>query len=299
MAVVGPYDDTIPLLADIPRPRPLRMSFKGGLTALLTFPGPLVLLAIFANDARHQPTPGITIARLVVFFGLLEVLLVGLLWLRPCLKHRRLVSEGDLAIGLVTEADHGNGWVRYAFDTPSGERLTKLGQTYRGDLFPGMKVPVFYDPQKPKNEIGLVASFYEVQVPQDNSRPAMEALVIAVSIVAILSPLLLLLRHLGRADLRHPAILVALTLALAIHVAGRMRRHWWFWATMAVVGAAHVLLILRMHWNENVWVPAQTLTGLALVDLLVIFVLLRLVVRLVGGKAGVKEYFPDQKQTSS
>jgi hypothetical protein len=60
-----------------------------------------------------------------------------------------------------------------------------------------------------------------------------------------------------------------------------------------------VLLLLRMHWNENVWVPAQTLTGLALVDLLVIFVLLRLVVRLVGGKAGVKEYFPDQKQTSS
>jgi hypothetical protein len=70
------------------------VSFKGGFTALLTFPGPLLLLALFANDERHHPTPGITIARLVIFFCVIEVLLVGLLWLRPCLKHRRLISMG-------------------------------------------------------------------------------------------------------------------------------------------------------------------------------------------------------------
>src|SRR3981081_1250213 len=98
MAVVGPDDDTISLLPNIPRPRPLRMSFKGGFTALLTFPGPLVLLAVFANDERHHPTPGITISRLVIFFCVLEVMLGGLFWLRPCLKHRRLVSMGDVPL---------------------------------------------------------------------------------------------------------------------------------------------------------------------------------------------------------
>jgi hypothetical protein len=56
MAVAGPYDNTLSLLVDIPRPRPLRMTFKGGLMALLTFSGPLVLLAIFVNEARHHPS---------------------------------------------------------------------------------------------------------------------------------------------------------------------------------------------------------------------------------------------------
>jgi hypothetical protein len=274
------------------------MSFKGGLTALLTFPGPLILLALFANDERHHPTPGITIARLVIFFCVIEVLLVGLLWLRPCLKHRRLVSMGDLAIGHVTEAYHDGG-VRYAFETPSGERLTKLGQTYRTDLSRGMKVPVFYDPQKPKSEIALVASFYEVQLPQDNSRPAFEALLMAVAMLAIVSPLISFFRHLGRSDLTYPAILVAITLTFAIHEAGRMRRHWWFWATMAPVAGAHVLLLLRMHWSENEWIPARALTGLASGDLLVIFALLRLVARLLGGEAAVQENVPDHKRTGS
>jgi hypothetical protein len=269
------------------------MSFKGGFIALLTFPGPLVLLAIFANDERHDPTPGLTIARLVIFFGVLEALLVGLLWLRPCLKHRRLVSEGDLAVGRVTEAYY-DGSMRYAFETPSGERFSKLGQTFRGTGFSrGMNVPVFYDPQKPKSQVALAVSFYEVALPQDASHPALEALLLAVAMLAIASPLILFFRHLGRSDLTYPAILVAFTLAFAIHAAHRMRRHWWFWATMAPISGAHVLLLLRMHSSENVWVPAQALTGLAIGDLLIIFVILRLVVRLVGGKAAVREYFPE------
>jgi hypothetical protein len=275
------------------------MSFKGGFMALLTFPGPLVMLAIFANEARHDQNPGLTIERLIISFGLLEVLLVGMLWLRPCLKHRRLVSEGDLAVGRVTEAYH-DGSMRYAFETPSGERFSKLGQTFRGTGFSrGMKVPIFYDPQKPKSQVALAAAFYEVALPQDDSHPALETLLLAVSMLAIASPLILFFRHLGRSDLTYPAILVAFTLAFSIHAAGRMRQHWWFWATMVPIGGAHVLLLLRMHWSENVWVPAHALTGLALGDLLVIFVLLRLVVRLLGGKAAVREYFPDDKQTSS
>jgi hypothetical protein len=146
----------------------------GGLIVLLTVPGPLVLFVIFANTALHDPTPAVTVAHLVMLLGALEVVLVGLVWLRPCVEHRRLVSTGDLAIGHLTEADHRTGWVRYAFVTPSGEPLIKLSQSYRGDLSPGIKVPIFYDPQNPKLEICLATAFYEVKLPQDNSHPALE-----------------------------------------------------------------------------------------------------------------------------
>ena len=232
----APYSEEhnafIRLLADIPRPRPLRMSFKGGLTALLTFPGPLILLALFANDERHHPTPGITIARLVNILLRYRGTAGRFALVVTVPKAQASDINGDLAIGHVTEAYHDGG-VRYAFETPSGERLTKLGQTYRTDLSRGMRVLVFYDPQKPKREIGLVASFYEVQLPQDNSRPALEALLMAVAMLAIVSPLILFFRHLGRSDLTYPAILVTVTLTFAFHEAGRMRRDWWFWATMA------------------------------------------------------------------
>jgi hypothetical protein len=53
---------------------------------------------------------------------------------------------------------------------------------------------------------------------------------------------------------------------------------------------AHALLLLRMPWNERVWVPAVALTGLALGDSLIIFGVLILVARLVGGTAALKEF---------
>lgn len=291
----GPYDEVIRVLADIPRPRLVRMSFKGQFMGLLA----AGLLGLVGYVAHDQP-------RLFAFaewdvagllFAIFLMLLVGLLWLRPCLKHKRLVSEGDMAIGQVTEAYH-DGSMRYTFETPSGERLSKLGQTFRGtDFSAGMKVPVIYNPQKPKSEVALPTSFYELAMPRDDSRPALEALLLAACIAAISSLLILFLRHIGRSDLTgYPAMFVAFTLGFAIHAAHRMRRHWWFWATMAPIGAAHVLLILQIHWNENTWVPAQALTGLSIGDLLVIFFLLRIVARLVGGKVAVQENFPSQSE---
>lgn len=291
----GPYDDVMRVLSDIPRPRPVRMSFKGQFMGLLAA-GLLGLVGYVAHDQpRLLAFAEWDVAGLV--FAIVLMLLVGLLWLSPCLKHRRLVSEGDMATGQVIEAYH-DGSMRYTFETPSGERLSKLGQTFRGtDFCAGMKVPVFYNPKKPKSDVALPTSFYELAMPRDDSRPDLEALLLVASIVAISSLLILFLRHIGRSDLTgYPAMFVAFTLGFAIHAAHRMRRHWWFWATMAPIGAAHVLLILQIHWNENTWIPAQALTGLSIGDLLVIFFLLRIVARLVGGKVAVQENFPSQPE---
>jgi hypothetical protein len=291
----GPYDDVIGAIADIPRPRPLRMNFKGHFMGLLAA-GLLGIVGYVAHDQPHLfgfaewDGAGLVLA---IFL----MLLVGLLWLWPCLRHRRLVAEGDIAIGQVTEGYH-DGSMRYTFATPSGERFSKLGQTFRGaDFSPGMKVPVFYNPQKPKGSVALPISFYELAMTRDDSRPGLEVLLLAASIAAIFSLLILFLRHIGRFDLTgYPAMFVSFTLGFAIHAGHRLRRHWWFWATLAPIGAAHVLLILQIHWNERTWVPAQAMTFLCIGDLFVIFLLLGLVARLVGAKAAFQENFPRQPE---
>jgi hypothetical protein len=299
MAAPGPYDDTIRFLVDLARPRPVRMSFKGQFMALLTFPGPLVLFALIANDGRHHPTPGITIAGLATFFGVIEMFLVGLLWLWPCLKQKRLVSVGELAIGEITEVDDSprNPWVRYKFETPLGEKLTSYHQTYRVDLARGMKVPVFYDLQKPKKQVALCSAYYEVPLPSDGSRRGIEWIEWALTLLAVVGPAVLLVHYLGRPDLIYPAIIVGSALAIASKVTGNIHMCWWFWVTMIPVAGAHVLFLLKLPMPK--WVPAPAITGIVIGDVLAIIVLLRLVAKLVGGGAAVREYFPNQKEGGS
>jgi hypothetical protein len=299
MGAPGQYDDTIRLLADIPRPRPVRLSFKGAFVALLTFPGPLVLFAVIANDERHHPTPGTTITGLAIFFGVTEILLVGLLWVWPCLKQRRLVSEGELAIGEITKVDDSprNPWVHYKFETPLGEKLTSYHQTYRVDLAQGMKVPVFYDEQRPKKQVALCSAYYEVPLPSDGPRRGVEWLEWSLTLLAVVAPGVLLVHQLGRPDLIYPAVIIGSALGIAIKVTGNIHRRWWFWATMAPVAGAHVLFLLKFPMPK--WVPAPALTGLVFGDVLAILLLLRLVAKLMGGAAAVRECFPNQQHGGS
>ena len=61
---------------------------------------------------------------------------------------------------------------------------------------------------------------------------------------------------------------------------------------MAPVAGAHVLFLLKFPMPK--WVPAPALTGLVFGDVVAILLLLRLVTKIVGGAAAVKEYFPNQ-----
>jgi hypothetical protein len=164
--ILGPYDEAILLLPELQSPRSIRMSRKGKWNVLIAIGVPLLLFAVEVYDQHHRPTPGMTIEALLKLNGVIGVLLVGIFCLRPYLKHKRLISEGEIAIGRITRVDSGRlTWVHYEFDTPSGERVTTMGTTFRIDLSPGVRVPIFYDRENPKKQVALCTSFFEVVLP--------------------------------------------------------------------------------------------------------------------------------------
>ena len=165
--ISGPYDDTSQILSELTRPRPVRMSFRGKLIVFF-IPAVLVMLvAVIAINERSHPTPGL---RAGFFMSLLQVACIlstvlGLIQSRIYVRQKRLVSEGELGIGRVTEvlqARFGGPYVTYEIETPSGERLSKIASNNKANLSPGMTVPVFYDRENPKKQVVLCAAFYEV-----------------------------------------------------------------------------------------------------------------------------------------
>ena len=295
MSVPGPYDEAVRILPEISRPRPIRMSFRG---QLLEF-GAACLFVVLGFIVHDQPHPFAFAEWDGAVLVFVIVLMAGacVLCLLP-LRDRSLVTKGDLAIGQVSDIsqDSSSGWVHYDFETPLGERLSKAGGTYTVPLSAGMKVPIFYDSQNPNKQVALCSSFYEVRLPQDAARHNLELIQQVLVITPVAAFFVILVRYLGRTDLLMPSLVVGGALGMVIYAAGRVRRHWWFWATLLPVAATHVFLLLRLPSYEKVWVPAVVLTGLAVGDALIVFGLVKLVARLAGGAAAVKE-FPDDKQT--
>jgi hypothetical protein len=119
----------------------------------------------------------------------------------------------------------------------------------------------------------------------------------SLTLLAVVVPGVLLVQHLGRPDLTYPAVLIGSALGIAIKETGNLHTRWWFWATMAPVAGAHVLFLLKFPMPK--WVPAPALTGLVFGEVVAILLLLRLVTKIVGGAAAVREYFPNQAQSGS
>jgi hypothetical protein len=171
----GPYDDVSRILPGTRPPRPVCMSFRGKVSALL-IPGVLLMLtALTAKDYFH-PTTSWQKETFVSFFRLLcgLAIVLGLLQWRIYVRHRRLVSNGDVVLGRITK-NYGsarNGqYLRYQFNTQSGETLSKIRTSWKV-LDVGMQIPVFYDPYNPKKQVALFAAYYEVELREQAGVPA-------------------------------------------------------------------------------------------------------------------------------
>ena len=83
------------------------------------------------------------------------------------LRHRRLLSTGELTLGHVTHQENRsrpNDWVKdhyitYCFHDYSGREVTKTSQDYTRSFYEGMTVPVIYDRSNPRNN-GALCSIY-------------------------------------------------------------------------------------------------------------------------------------------
>jgi hypothetical protein len=88
--------------------------------------------------------------------------------------------------------------------------------------------------------------------------------------------------HLRRFDLVLPALNSVFVLGFTVAVKWKLRRHAWFWGTVAILAALHVPLILFVPWTTK-WVPALLIAAIDSADLIVMFAILAVVERFMEG----------------
>jgi hypothetical protein len=88
--------------------------------------------------------------------------------------------------------------------------------------------------------------------------------------------------HFGRLELGIPTLMGVCALSLVVIVKRDLIRCAWFWITMAIVAALHVLLILYVPWPTK-GIRGLMIGGAAFVDMCVIFAVVAVVERFVQG----------------
>jgi hypothetical protein len=86
---------------------------------------------------------------------------------------------------------------------------------------------------------------------------------------------------LGRFDLARPTLITLAALGFVIAVKWKLRACPWFWITMTVFVALHVLLILSVNWTTK-WVPAVVSAGIVTIDLYAMLAIISVVENFVG-----------------
>jgi len=92
-----------------------------------------------------------------------------------------------------------------------------------------------------------------------------------------LADVALVLLH--RFDLARPVTVAAGVVTAAVVLRWGMRKHLWFWATIAAFAALHVALILLVPWTTR-WIPAVVMYPFAFVDLYVMLWVIATLARL-------------------
>jgi hypothetical protein len=90
-----------------------------------------------------------------------------------------------------------------------------------------------------------------------------------------------LLDHAGKFDLSRPVLYSIGMLGVAIALKWKLRRHAWFWGTMAVFAGLHVLLILFVPWTTK-WIPAIVVIPIGIADLYLILWVVSVVGKFLG-----------------
>jgi hypothetical protein len=85
-----------------------------------------------------------------------------------------------------------------------------------------------------------------------------------------MTPVLLWLNYIDRQELMYPVIASAAAIILVIRGRWDLRNRPWFWFTMLVIIALHVVIVWRIPWKSG-WVPAPVTSLFCIIDLVVIF----------------------------
>lgn len=86
--------------------------------------------------------------------------------------------------------------------------------------------------------------------------------------------------HLGKFNLVLPTLNCIFVLGFTVAVKRKLKRHAWFWGTMAILVALHVPLVLFVPWTTK-WIPALPIAAIDSADLIVMLTILTVVERLM------------------
>ena len=152
-----------PELAALPRPRKLKMTWKGRFYVVFA----LVVLCLFTvyglpafwsefNNSHRRAWS--LVAAVVVIYG------YSLAFFRNRLRERRLLANGELASGYVTAQSNARYTqsIQYCFKLPGGRLAFGRCNDASRSLYEGMTVPVFYDADKPTRSIPLDCSLIRI-----------------------------------------------------------------------------------------------------------------------------------------
>jgi len=103
-----------------------------------------------------------------------------------------------------------------------------------------------------------------------------------LSLIIVGMPIPWLFDHFGKLNLFLPTFNSVAVLAFVIAVKRKLARHAWFWATMAILAAFHVPLVLFVPWTTK-WVPALAIAAIDSADLIVMLAILAVVERFMEG----------------
>jgi hypothetical protein len=71
--------------------------------------------------------------------------------------------------------------------------------------------------------------------------------------------------HFGKAAIARPTFYSVAIISITIAMRWKLRGYVWFWATMAVFGTLHALLILLVPWADK-WIPALVVIPIGIAD---------------------------------
>ncbi len=114
--------------------------------------------------------------------------------------------------------------------------------------------------------------FNEVNEPQEPQRTDYTGL----KILGILAPVFFFFVYLDEAEMGFTVILVLGTIMLAIKLQWRLRKHLWFWATIALILALHVPLFYLIRWPETKTPTIAYSIPFGIADFLIISAAIRL-----------------------
>ena len=100
--------------------------------------------------------------------------------------------------------------------------------------------------------------------------------------------------YLGKPELGFTVVIVLGMVILAIKLQWKLRKHGWFWATIAVVLACHVPLFLIVRWPDTHMPTITYSMPFGIADFLIISGAIRLAARLFGkGSSSNDDEEPD------